>query len=783
MFLYYLRIALRNIRVNKIFSIINIAGFAFAISICLAISLFLAKEYSFDSFNSNADQIVRVINTKYNSSLVDYRVKDILSKNYSEIENICLIQRSSHPIEITYGEKGFYLDDIMSVDKNYFEIFTVPVALGQQSNPFTNINSAVITERTAKIIFGTESPLGKELLVWGTDPVTITAIIKDFPDNSSITASILVNAENEEFRFTKWIGDSRDLSTYQWPFHIYLQLKKNLDPDKLAAKINENIDQLKPYAEQISFLKLKDIYLHDTTTGSETKQGNAGLLKLMGGIAIIILILAVINYINLTVAQQNKRNKDTGLKKAIGADRGTIIIQYLAESIIVIFFAFVLGIFLVWLLIPFYQSIFNTTTDIKTLFRFPYIVILPGIILFIGTISGSGPAIILSGVTPIRILSGNSISKVKRNYFRNTLTIFQFTISIILISCVLVVQKQIRYVKHKNPGFNEELLLRLDLPNLLEKDKQKTKVLLEEFHKSPYIKNLSLSSGVPGLIYMTMGSNMENSTKNIGVPCIIADTTFLETFGLKVIKGRNLQPGDFEKACMINEAAYKHFDFQNLENKRFNNFGGFDIIGVVNDFQYSSLHKTIGPACIMFTSKSQPTSLSIRFERNGTGPGIDFINKEWQRVLPGYPLKYQFYDEWFDSLYRSEEYFARNISLFAILAVIISCIGILGLAIFSSERRTKEIGIRKINGARISEILVLLNKDLIKLVIISYVLAIPVAWVSMHRWLEDFAYKTEMSWWIFVLAGFLALSIALLTVSLQSWIAATRNPAEGLRYE
>jgi putative ABC transport system permease protein len=250
-----------------------------------------------------------------------------------------------------------------------------------------------------------------------------------------------------------------------------------------------------------------------------------------------------------------------------------------------------------------------------------------------------------------------------------------------------------------------------------------------------------------------------------------------------VTKGRNLQPGDFEKVCMINEAAYKHFDFQNLENKRFNNFGGFDIIGVVNDFQYSSLHKTIGPACIMFTSKSQPTSLSIRFERNGTGPGIDFIKKEWQRVLPGYPLKYQFYDEWFDSLYRSEEYFARNISLFAILAVIISCIGILGLAIFSSERRTKEIGIRKINGARISEILVLLNKDLIKLVIISYVLAIPVAWFSMHRWLEDFAYKTEMSWWIFVLAGFLALSIALLTVSLQSWIAATRNPAEGLRYE
>jgi len=783
MFWYYLKIAIRNIRTNKKFSIINIAGFAFAISICLAISLFLAKEYSFDRFHENADHIVRLINTKFNSSLIDYRVKDILSKNYSEIENICLIQRSSHPVEITYGDKGFYLDDIMSVDKNYFEIFTVPVALGQQSNPFTSINSAVITESTAKIIFGKESPLGKELLVWGTDPVTITAIIKDFPDNSSITASILVNAENEKFRFTKWIGDSRDLSTYQWPFHLYLQLKKNVDPVILAAKINENIDQLKPYAEQIGFLNLKDIYLHDKTTGSETKQGNASLLKLMGGIAIIILILAVINYINLTVAQQNKRNKDTGLKKAIGADRSTIIIQYLSESIIVIFLAFVLGIFLVWLLMPFYQTIFNTSTDVKTLFSFPYYVILPGTILIIGTISGSWPAIILSGISPVKILSGYSIIKVKKNYLRNILTIFQFTISIILIFCVMVVLRQIKYVKHKNPGFNEELLLRFDIPNILEKDVQKTRVLLEEFHKSPYIKNLSLSSGVPGRIYMTMGSNMENTKNNTGVPCIIADTTFLETFGLKVIKGRNLEPGDFEKVCMINEAAYKYFDFQNLENKRFNNFGGFDIIGVVNDFQYSSLHKTIGPVCIMFSSKSRPTHLTIRFERNGIGPGMEFINKEWQKILPGYPVKYQFYDEWFDSMYRSEEYFARNISLFAILAIVISCIGILGLAIFSSERRTKEIGIRKINGARISEILMMLNKDLIKLVIIAYITAIPVAWFTMHKWLENFAYRTELSWWIFASAGFLALVIALLTVSWQSWWAATRNPVEGLRYE
>ena len=783
MFWYYIKIAFRNIRTNKRFSIINIAGFAFAISICMAILLFLLKEYSYDRYHKNADQIVRLINAKYNSSLVDYRVKEILLKNYSEIENGCLVINSNHPIEVKNGDKGFYLDNILSVDNDFFRVFSVPFLSGGSTSPFPNINSAILTEETAKLLFGDESPLGKDIMIFGITPVTITGIIKNFPDNSSISAGILVNAENEEFKFNKWVGDSRDLTTYQWPFQIYLQLKSNTDPDKLAAKLNGQIDMFKPYSEQFAFMKLKDIYLHDNTSGSGTKQGNAGLLKLLTGIALAILTLAIINYINLTVAQQNKRNKDTGLKKAIGAGRNTILIQYLLESVIVILLAFISGIFLLWLFMPFYQTIFNSSTDIKILFRVPYIIILPVMILITGLLSGGGPAIILSGISPVKILSGHSILKVRKNYLRNILTIFQFTISIILICCVITVQRQIRYVKHKNPGFNEELLLRIDIPNILDKDMKKTKVLLEEFHKSPYILNMSLTSGVPGEIYMTMGSNMENNKNNTGVPCLIVDTAFLETFGLKVIRGRNLEPGDMDKVCMFNETAYKFFEFENLDNKRFNNFGGFDIVGVVNDFQFTSLHKTIGPVCIMFSSKSSPTSINVRFAANGAARGLDYINSEWQKILPGYPLKYQFYDEWFDSMYRSEEYFSRTIGLFAILAVVISCIGILGLSIFSSERRTKEIGIRKINGARIPEIMIMLNKDFFVLVVLANLIALPAAWYSMNKWLEGFAYRTELCWWIFAMAGLIALGIALLTVSWQSWRAATRNPVEALRYE
>jgi putative ABC transport system permease protein len=507
MFGYYLKTAIRNLRKNSRFFVINVTGFAFGISICLTIALFLAKEYSYDRFHEHAGQIVRLIDTKDNSSEIDYRVKDILQNHYPEIENACLSLRSAHPLEVKCGDKGFYLDDIMSVDNDFFEVFSVPFIAGNPSLPFTNIHSVIITESTAKTLFGTENPLGKDLFVWGEVPTTISGVIKDFPDNSSISAGLLVNADNDRFKLSTWMEDSRDLSTYRWPFQIYFQLSKNADPDQLVARINAQNDLLKPYNEQVGFLKLKDIYLHDPTSGSDTKQGNPGLLKLLTGIAFIILALAVINYINLTVAQQNKRNKDTGVKKTIGATRVHILSQFLSESVLVTFLAFILGVLLAWIFLPFTRSVLNTNLDFSLLFHWPYFPILLGSILLIGLISGSGPAIILSGI------------------------------------------------------------------------------------------------------------------------------------------------------------------------------------------------------------------------------------------------------------------------------------GILGLAIFSSERRTKEIGVRKVNGAKVSEILAMLNRDFVKWVAIAFVIATPIAYYAMHKWLENFAYKTELNWWIFALAGLLALGIALLTVSWQSWKAATRNPVEALRYE
>jgi putative ABC transport system permease protein len=783
MFAYYLKSALRNLWKNKKFSVINISGFAFGISICLAIALFLIKEYSYDRYHKNAQQIVRLINTEDNTSSIDYRVKDILLQNYPEIESGCLLQVLNRPIAVQVNEQASYLDNIMSVDNDFFKVFTISFVTGNREKPFPTLTSAIITQSTAKSLFGTENPLGKEIMYQNRIPLTVNGVIEDFPENSSISAAILVNAENENFKFSSWIGNSNDLSTYRWPFRIYLLLNKNANPENLIAKINSNTQILSPYLNQADFLALKDMYLFDSTTGSGTKKGNVGLMRLLGAIAIIILTLAIINYINLTIAQQNKRNKDTGVKKAIGAFRLNILFHFIFESVIISGLAFILAIFFLWILLPFYHSVFDTTINFNLLFKFQYILILMFSAVIIGIVSGSGPAILLSGVNPVRILSGSVNTLKNKSVFRNSLTIFQFAISIVLIFCVLIIQRQISYVKHTNPGFKEDQLLRVDIPGVQRNDIQKAMLLLGELQKSPFVKSLTTSSGVPGQVNMWMGSNMENTDKNMSVPCLIVDTAFIKTFGLEIIKGRDLESGDNGKVCYFNEAAYNYFGFDNLENKRFNNYGGFDIIGVVKDFHYSSMREAIGPLCLMVTSNFSPTAINMKFSGNSVAPGINYLKETWKNLLPGYPLKYQFYDQWFDSMYRSEERFAKTIGFFAILAIVISCIGILGLAIFSSERRIKEIGIRKVNGARISEVLIMLNRDFVKWVVIAFVIATPLAWYAMNKWLENFAYKTELSWWIFALAGLLALGIALLTVSFQSWKAATRNPVEALRYE
>ena len=772
---FYLRSAMGSLRKNLRFSLINITGFAFALSVCMGITLFLIHEHSRDRYHENSGRIFRLTDAGTNSGIIDYRVKDILLQNYPQIEKSCLVISFQFPFSITTGGNGFIAEDIASVDNSFFDLFTIEFLAKGSDLPMPDINSAVITRSAASRFFGTADPVGKALLLENVFQVTVTGVIEDFPSNSSFSSELFFNAENDNFKFYQ--QDSFR------PFQIYLKLDEGTDPGEFAGQVNSNPALLAPYCEHVELLALKDIYLRDNASQKMTRQGNPALLRLLSAIALIILLLAVINYINLTASQQVKRNRDTGIRKAIGAKRVDILYQFLTESLVITILAFFTGIILLKFMHQWYISIFNMPLELSVLFTFPNYIFLALAILAVGIISGTGPAIIMSGLSPARIFNKMAVIPGKNEKSRNSLIVFQFSVSIVLVFCVLTVLKQIRHVKYADPGFRAEQLLKVDFPATISRDHPGPHLLKAELIKSPYILNISASQGVPGRISSWMGTNMENPDLDLMAATLIVDTNFLETFDLKTIMGRTPGPGDYGKVCMMNRAAWIHFGFEDLDNKRFNNYGGFDIVGVVNDFHYNSLHHKIEPLFILFTPNTSIRSLNIRFDGRNTDRVLELIEEKWHEIMPGVPLQVEFYDDMFASMYREEERFARSIGLFALLAIVISCIGIFGLAVFSAERRTKEIGIRKVNGARVAGIILLLNREFLKWVGIAFLIAVPVSWYVMDRWLQNFAYRTDLSWWVFALAGLTALGIALLTVSWQTWRAARRNPVEALRYE
>jgi putative ABC transport system permease protein len=777
---HYLKMALRNLKKYKTFSAINILGFAFGISVCLLIVMFLIKEYSYDSYNTDANQIYKLVDLTDNSSSIDYRVASAIVNHYPEVKNTCVLQVLPMKVGISYENNGYNIDNIMSVSSDFFKIFTTHFIYGNSANPLPDQNSVVLTESAAQKIFGRENPVGKELELMRNFSLTISGVIKDFPENSSISANVLVNMENRNFKFTFSCTNYADSSTHRYLFNTYLLLSKKADPSQLVQKINNHPETIKPYAEKIGFLPLTETYLRDNTVGNSTKKGNPDLIQLFTAIAFVVLLLAIINYINLSVARQNKRNKETGIRKAIGAEKKDIAFLFLIESVIVTVIAFAVAFILTEISLPFFETIVDTKLSTELLFEFPGNIVLLASILFIGIVSGLFPALLFSSFNPIRILSGRMIAQGRKNYFRNVLTVFQFTVSIALVFCIIVIQKQIGYVKHNNPGFEKEQLLQLKLPFSDGKDSE---ILMNKLREYPSIKNISTSNGIPGDVHFSMGSGIKGKDKHLF--CIPADSNFIKTFKIQLIKGREMLPGESGETCMINETAYKYFGWDNLENKYYNNGrkGGFKVIGVVKDFHIASLHQPIEPTCIMFTPQYSMSNISLRIEGGTTAKTMEFIQKEWKKIFPDYPIDYQFFDEWFNQMYAKDERFANTISMFGFLAISISCLGILGLAIFSSEHRTKEIGIRKVYGASINDVMILINKDFIKWVAVAFVAACPFGWYAMNKWLQDFAYRIEISWWMFALSGGIALVIALASVSFQAIKAATANPVESLRYE
>lgn len=657
---------------------------------------------------------------------------------------------------------------MLIVDQNFFNFFDFQFIQGNTEDALRTIESIVLTETTAKNIFGTTDVIGKTLRLNHQYDMLVTGVVKDLPRNLSFKAEIFVSSENSPkerliYKKGSFSFDGKDES--QFPFNIFIKLDNRANFRVIEKQVSD-FSNLNKYlfSKKVRLTPLSDNYFNTEISDGDLMHGNTELIKILSIIGVIILLLAIINFVNLATAAYKYRLTEISVKKCFGADRQILIKQLLTESLITCLISGILGVVFAELFLPYFNQFIDKPLTLQIFSSTIFLVLFISFLLLLGILTGFFPAVLLSKISPLQLFKLKPVLKGVGNNSRGILTVFQFSITIVLISGLIIINNQIDFVKHKDLGFNTNQLLYLRVHYTLSDRMQALSNKLRQFHN---IKSLTSTMGIPGEVRLRINN----------FAAIVIDSTSLETFGFKIIKGRNLLPSD--KACLINEEALKNFKDDNFDDQKINNL---EIAGIVSDFNYSSLYEKTGPLILMYNNDFGKSHITLRVSGN-ISQTIDYISKAWKEVCPDYPLEYGFYDEHFASMYKKEENLASLVSIFSILAVVISCMGIFGLSVFQSEQRIKEIGIRKVLGATTSEIILLLTKGFSKWVIYANVIAIPLAYYFLNEWLSDFAYKIEITWWMFALAGGIALAIALLTISIQAIKAATANPVKSLRYE
>jgi len=799
MFKNYIKIAWRNIWKNKLFSFINIFGLAVGISCCILIFLYVQNELSYDTFNERADRIYRITSVIHQPKKIDYFAptspitSEKLKQNFPEIEKI--VRLSSSKRTISYNNKKFFDATVLYADSTLFDVFTLPMISGNPSKALTAPYSIVLTETAVKKYFGDEPAIGKMMKFSDTLNLLVTGIIKDIPKNSHFKFDCILsrstvadlNKNNSD-----WLEGS-EKNWFNCDSYSYLLLTNHVDEKALEAKANKFLN--KEMAEtkkaigmwvNVSIQPLKDIHLqsHLDHEIKGAEPGDITYVYIFSATAFLILLIACCNFINLSTARSLNRSKEIGLRKVIGAIRSQLIFQFLGESVVFAFIACILSIIFVLLAIPFFNSFIGTSLSLTLNVFWIYL----SLICCIGFLAGLYPALLMSSFSPIQSLKGKINHGLVDVFFRKGLVVFQFTIAIILIIGTTLILDQLDFIQNKKLGINKEQVVGIELKG---SDQRKGEILLKEFSKNPKVIGATLNSfsfkGI-GKITLLPDGAAENELTACSVFSV--DENFLSTMQIELASGRDFSksfPTDVNEAFMVNEAAVKAYGWKTpqgaLGKKIEWAFGKKGkVIGVVKDFNYASLHERIEPLLIhIFPAWYNTVTLRLKTDDlTGTMKDIESV---WKNSSTENPFKYAFLEDDFNGMYKSEQNMRAVLSVFTFLSVLVACLGLFGLAAFTIKQRFKEIGIRKVLGASISGIVGLLSKDFLKLVFISIVISCPIAWYAAHKWLQDFAYKVEISWWLFLISGITALAIAFTTVCFQALRAASANPVKSLRTE
>lgn len=803
----YFKTAFRNLLNNKFYSSINIIGLAAGLATCLLIMLYVLDELSYDRYNKNAERIYRVDNeVKIGGNYLDLAncpalLGATMVKEFPQVQQYTRLQWHSS-LFLKKGNENIEEGRVCYADSTLFEVFTLPMIAGNPKTALVEPHSLVISEKVARKFFNSVEVVGKTMLVNDTVNYKVTGVIKNVPKQSHFNFDVFVPMiENPQSNDDNWLGQN---------WNTYILLKEGVDANKLKTQLNEMVEThtspvLKSVLHQTmdefkksgsfvraSLFPLTAIHQHSNKIGELDGNGNATVIYIFFGIALLILVIACINFMNLSTARSSNRAKEVGVRKVLGSLKKNLVQQFLVESLLISLISLGLALLAAWLLLPYFNNLTGKEIHAGTLFQPVMLLSLIGLIIIVGLLAGSYPAFFLSAFQPIVVLKGKLSGGFKRSWLRNTLVVFQFAVSIMLIFGTIVIYNQLDYIQHKNIGYNRSQILTIKHTDVL---RGQAPTFKKELLQISGVQDATMSGFLPVNYYRNNDAFFTSAALNqesaISMQQWFVDENYIPALGIQVMQGRNFSdqfPTD-SSAMIINEAAAKFLDWKDLENRKLYSVKDiktkeiieYHIIGMVKNFNFKSLRDVVTPLSLVLGNN--PANISVRIDPGNAANVISQLKNKWRSMAPGQPFDYSFMDDDFNKQYTTEQRTGAIFITFAVLAVLIASLGLFGLITYACTQRAKEIGIRKVLGASVTNIAGMLSKDFLKLVFISSAIAFPLAWWGMTTWLKDFAYRVSISAWVFIVAGSLAILIAVLTISFQAVKSAITNPAKSLRTE
>ena len=805
----YFKVALRNLWKNKAFSAINIVGLSAGLAVCLLIVLYVRDELSYDKYNAQSENIYRLDadiffnGTQYTSATSPSPLAPTLMKDFPQVIQYVRL-RHFGDILVKKDDQNIKDHNAVFADSTFFQVFSIPMIAGNPLTALNEPNSIVIDETTAKKYFNSTDVEGKTLYVDNSVNCKITGVIKDIPPQSHFHFSF-IRPMHDTYHDDQddWLSNGNASYVLVRPGVTRVSLQKQVDATihnylakQVEQRLHTSVNDINKGGNHFLYtvMPLTDIHLHSSKSSEFEANGNIAYVYIFSVIAIFILLIACVNFMNLSTARSAKRAKEVGVRKVAGSLRSNLVIQFLTESLLTSLFALLLALGVAALLLPLFNQLAGKQMSVFTLLSTWLLPLLIALIIVVGCIAGSYPAFYLSSFQPIQVLKGSMTKGFKGSWLRSGLVVFQFFISIALIIGTIVIYKQLDYIRNREIGYNRDQVMVIHNTYVLDKQ---IRTFKQEMLKISGVQNAAVAELLPAETGNNQRGWFRDPTLDAKQVTIVtnfsADQNYIPTLGMRMAAGRNFSldfPTD-SSAVIINETAAKLLGFKNPLNETIYRPTGysanaltpkpFHIIGVVKDFNFSSMHDKVGPLVIELNEDYG--KIAMRINTKNIPSLISRVKNKWKSMAPGQPFSYTFADADFNKIYNAEQRTGTLFISFAVFAIFIACLGLFGLVTYAAEQRTKEIGVRKVLGASVSGIVAMLSKDFAKLVLIASVIAFPVAWWAVHKWLQGFAYRTTMSWWIFIAAGVAVILVALITVSFQAIKAAIANPVKSLRTE